>query len=274
MTRRERMQRRVENLELWAESASQKAAGRFSAADRAVDGIPFGQPILVGHHSEKRHRRALEKCQNAMRKGIELEDKARHHASVADTLTARLETNIFSDDSDAIAQLEARIAEREAACDRITTINKALRREIKAGATAANLADAEWCARLGLTAVEIAGLLRELRYGMRTGSTQLPTFPAYTTSNMRNLIRADRKRIEAIRQQTKRQADADAAGGMLITRHVDVNWCSVTFAEKPEREILNALKAAGYCWGGGRWSGYLDKLPAAVSDLETEQSAC
>src|SRR3954463_6343068 len=119
MTRRERMQARADKRETWSESASKKADGRFRAADAAVAGIPFGQPILVGHHSEQRHRRALEKCETAMRSGIELQEKARHHGAVADTLRDRLETNIFSDDTDAISELENRIAGREAERDRI-----------------------------------------------------------------------------------------------------------------------------------------------------------
>lgn len=44
-------------------------------SERAT-GIPLGQPILVGHHSEKRHRRAIEKADNAMRKSVEETEKA------------------------------------------------------------------------------------------------------------------------------------------------------------------------------------------------------
>ena len=40
--------------------------------------------------------------------------------------------------------------------------------------------------------------------------------------------------------------------------------CRVTFAEKPERAILDALRAAGYQWGGGHWSGKHDALPPEV----------
>lgn len=41
--------------------------------------IPPGQPILVGHHSERGHRRLLEKSDNAMRKSVELDEKAKYY---------------------------------------------------------------------------------------------------------------------------------------------------------------------------------------------------
>ena len=39
----------------------------------------------------------------------------------------------------------------------------------------------------------------------------------------------------------------------------------MTFAEKPERTILDALRAAGFRWGGGAWIGERAKLPEGVA---------
>jgi protein-L-isoaspartate O-methyltransferase len=39
---------------------------------RIADGIPLGQPILVGHHSERRARKDAEKIQGGMRKAVRL----------------------------------------------------------------------------------------------------------------------------------------------------------------------------------------------------------
>ena len=44
-------------------------------------------------------------------------------------------------------------------------------------------------------------------------------------------------------------------------------YCRVTFSEKPEREVLNALRGAGFRWGAGSWSGRLDAVPEAVKEL-------
>jgi Domain of unknown function (DUF3560) len=41
-----------------AEKHANIATGRHFAARERLELIPLGQPILVGHHSEKRHRKA------------------------------------------------------------------------------------------------------------------------------------------------------------------------------------------------------------------------
>lgn len=61
--------------------AKRESDARFKAAKQIGDFIPFGQPILVGHHSEKRHRRDIERIDNNMRKSIEADEKAEYYAN-------------------------------------------------------------------------------------------------------------------------------------------------------------------------------------------------
>jgi len=81
----EQAKERAERMEAHAENAEKRAAQAFDRADLREEksGIPLGQPILVGHHSEGRHRRAIERADNAMRKGIEESDKAKYFAGRA-----------------------------------------------------------------------------------------------------------------------------------------------------------------------------------------------
>ena len=55
---------------------SQKRADDAKQARKAVsaitDGIPLGQPILVGHHSEKHARKDAERIENGMRKAVKM----------------------------------------------------------------------------------------------------------------------------------------------------------------------------------------------------------
>lgn len=55
---------------------SDKRAGDAESARKAVsaiaDGIPFGQPILVGHHSEARARKDAERIENGMRRAVRM----------------------------------------------------------------------------------------------------------------------------------------------------------------------------------------------------------
>ena len=56
MTTREKMERKAARREEWAESRREAASAAFSSARETASNIPLGQPILVGHHSERRMR--------------------------------------------------------------------------------------------------------------------------------------------------------------------------------------------------------------------------
>lgn len=243
MNRRERMEARAARREQWAESAKAKAAQKFSAADAAVEGIPFGQPILVGHHSEKRHRRALERCDANMRAGFERVGMAHRHEQVAETLRGNLDRSIFSDDENAIADLEARITEREAERERIKAYNASYRKG-KPDDT----------------------LLSEEQRARYAAYYKSGPFPAYVLSNLAGKIKADRDRITSLQRDAAHRQRVEDAGGVLIVPYM-TDRVQVTFAEKPSRDILTALRAAGFFWSGGSWNGALSKLPQAVADL-------
>ena len=73
-----RAQNKAERLNGYASNAKKRSYEAYKKADlsESATGIPFGQPIIVGHHSERKHRRVLEKADNAMRKSIEESKKA------------------------------------------------------------------------------------------------------------------------------------------------------------------------------------------------------
>ena len=52
--------------------------------------------------------------------------------------------------------------------------------------------------------------------------------------------------------------------GVTVARLGD-DSCRVTFAEKPERSIIDALKAAGFFWNGGSWHGRAAELPEGIA---------
>lgn len=262
MTRRDRIARRIERREEWAESARRESDARLNAARVVADGIPLGQPILVGHHSERRHRRDLERIDSNMRVGVERGKMAERHDAVAGELQHQLNRSIYSDDSDALEQLRARIEERERECARIKELNAKIRKEYKAGLQPG------WLDRVGATGKEA----RAIESNVAHGWAKTPMFPGYVLSNLRGRINADKERLKAVERQQARQREAEgSAGGVVVKRHQQANWCVVTFAEKPAREVLDELRAAGYRWGAGSWHGYLDKLPERWRDEGQEQ---
>ena len=74
----ERAKNKAEKLNGYASNAEKRSTEAYKRADlsEGATGIPFGQPILVGHHSESRHRKTIERADNAMRKSIDESDKA------------------------------------------------------------------------------------------------------------------------------------------------------------------------------------------------------
>ncbi len=245
MTRRERLERKLELRREWAGKQEAKAESKFTQAHNQIAGIPPGQPILVGHHSERRHRRDLEKHDNAMRAGVDAEKMAAHHESKAEGLEGQLAGSIYSDDPDAIEALQAKIAANEEKRDRMKLINKLYKKGDAAGLLAIG-ADYEQLK----AACEKAGSY----WG------QAPHLP-YEMTNIGATIRKDKERIIHIQNRQARAVSAEECGGVLIE---GTDYVRVTFSEKPDREVLNALKTAGFHWSGGSWCGYRKNLPDGI----------
>lgn len=79
LTCQDRANRKAERLEGFAENAAKRSNEAWRKADLSEDatGIPFGQPILVGHHSERRHRKVIENANRNMGKCVAESDKAK-----------------------------------------------------------------------------------------------------------------------------------------------------------------------------------------------------
>lgn len=82
----ERKTARIERYEQYSENATNRSQAAFKKVDSIMSMIPLGQPILVGHHSERRHRRDLARMDNGMRKSVEESNKAEHYAYRANSL--------------------------------------------------------------------------------------------------------------------------------------------------------------------------------------------
>lgn len=128
MTYRERRLRRAERLRDWATGRRDKSRAAFAAADRIAQAIPMGQPILVGHHSEKHHRRDVARIESGMSKGIEHERMADSMASRADEIERQADAAIYSDDADAVERLTDKIATLEATRETMKTRNADFRK--------------------------------------------------------------------------------------------------------------------------------------------------
>lgn len=249
MTRRERLEARAERRRKWAESAETESARRLEAARVVADGIPLGQPILVGHHSERRHRRDLERIDSNMRRGVEAGQRANDHTSKAGGIEDALARSIYDDDPDAPDALEARAVELEAERDR----RKAINREYRRG-------DAAALAARGID-------LEKMRAKMALIPYEKVPYPPYSLSNLSARIRTARQRVGLIERRAAQTAKADAAPGGVLIEPAGEGSQRLTFPDYPGRAVVVALKAAGYWWARPCWYGKTDALPQLVRDM-------
>jgi hypothetical protein len=132
MTYRERREAKAERLCDWADGRDAKASAARASSDAISSMIPFGQPILVGHHSEGRHRRDAARIENGMRSSIEDGRKADEMRARAENIERAAAHAIYSDDEDAAERLAERIAGLEAQREKIKAANAAFRKEHRA----------------------------------------------------------------------------------------------------------------------------------------------
>ena len=103
----DKQERKIDSLKRRIKNAKFISSSAMTASDRISNMIPFGQPILVGHHSQRRHERHIEKMQNDMRKSFTEAAKAER---LEDRLkTIQTSTVISGDDPQAIAKLKRKL---------------------------------------------------------------------------------------------------------------------------------------------------------------------
>ena len=68
----DRAEERAERFEDYSDKRLTDANRAHSAVKEIADNIPFGQPILVGHHSERHARKDAQRIENGMRRAVNM----------------------------------------------------------------------------------------------------------------------------------------------------------------------------------------------------------
>ena len=253
MTRRERLENKLEKRQEWAEKAKQRSRAEWEKSEKAVEGIPLGQPILVGHHSEKRHRAAIARAQAAGTRAVAESNLAKHHQKKAAGLSDYLENTIFDDDPDAIEKIEQKIARLEKEHEFMLAVNKICRNgkfnETEKISSIVALGASEESARKIL---------------VPEYSWQSAGFESWALSNNSANIRRYKERLATLTARRERQAAAENSENGVLIQERAYGSVSVTFAEKPEHSVISALKSAGFRWCKGSGYGRKEDLPAEV----------
>lgn len=116
---------KIDRLKDRAAKARERSDSAYGRAGDATRGIEFGQPILVGHHSEGKHRAALKRRDAAMRKSIEEGDKADYYDERVKS--AERDKVIRSNDPEAISKMNKKIADAVKSQEMMKAANKVIR---------------------------------------------------------------------------------------------------------------------------------------------------
>ncbi len=221
-----------------AEKADREGDARIARANRDASAIPLGQPILVGHHSEKRDRNFRSRIHSNYTKGYELKKKAANLRGRAASIGT---AGVSSDDPDAVLKLIEKLEELEKKQQFHKAINKALRVADRTGS------DDELKA-LGLSEKTIAQLKTPDFAGNRG-------IPSYVLSNNSSNMRRIRERIEALRKAANDQTSEEVHGEIRIVDNVEDNRVQIFFPGTPSPDVRKKLKQNGFRWSptAGAW---------------------
>lgn len=219
---------RIERLEAAAERTREEAARLHQTASNMASVIPFGQPILVGHHSEKRDRNYRNNIFSKYEQSFKLQNKADELEARAEA--ARKNKAIFSDDPDAAEKLEDKLARLEQRQELMKAANKLVRKNDREGLLA-----------MGYTESSINKLFTPDFCG-RVG------YADYEIKNNNANIRRIKQRIEHLNAHKDDVTEAKEINGIRIVDNAEANRLQIFFDGKPDQKIITALKSSGFRW--------------------------
>jgi len=75
----ERAERKAERIEGYAINAEKRSSAYYEASQEGKDFLSLGEPIKIGHHSERRHRRLIERNWERLGKSIAEDERAKDY---------------------------------------------------------------------------------------------------------------------------------------------------------------------------------------------------
>lgn len=229
----ERKANRLERFQELAAKNEQESTAAYETSNRIAEHIPLGQPILIGHHSEKRHRRDVSRIHSAMDKSVQASKKAKYYEGKVESLLSN--TAISSDDPNAIDKLQAKVERLEALQELYKDINAAIRKgknEIEKLDLLVNMGVSSSRAYKYLTP-DFAG-----RIGI----------PSYMLTNNNANIRTAKARIETLLKNSTIPSSEEDFDGITLKISQEDNRVQIFFPDIPSEEIRNRLNRSGFHW--------------------------
>lgn len=202
--------------------------------------IPMGQPILVGHYSEKRDRAYRGRIDGKFRKASETESRAadlEYKAQAAASNTA-----IYAGDPDAVQAIDEKLAKMKADREMMKKCNALIRKGDRAGlleivktpAKVEELFTPDFCGRIG--------------------------FPDFELRNLgANIRRLEKRRAELVTLKATGKTER-MVGEVRVVEDPDIARIQLFYPGKPDQATRDNLKRWGFRWAPseGAWQRNLN----------------
>jgi len=238
-----RQQRKKQRLQELADKNKEESENLSKQSSDMASVIPFGQPILVGHHSEKRDRNYRDKIHAKMGKSIEASQKASYYES---RLEAMENNNaISSDDPDALQKLKNKLSDLKQTQEFMKACNKIIKNK--------KLTNVQKLVKLTEHHQWInegqALKLLEPDYCGRTG------FPGYKLTNNNANMKRIEQRIHKLSKLERMETSEITIHNIRIVTNVEDNRVQIFFPDIPNQNIRTDLKSNGFRWSPqvGAW---------------------
>jgi len=234
----DRKQAKIDRYNELSEKNQEKSNQAYKDSKDMVSCIPMGQPILVGHHSEKGHRSLLNRSWNKMGKSVELQDKSNYYKGKAEA--AENNTAISSDDPEALTKLREKLAGLEKSQQLMKDANKIIKSK-----KLNEVQKVEALTGIGYTQEQAFEVMKPNFMG-RVG------FASYSLTNNNANMKTVKKRIEILEARQGMETTETVINGIRIVSNIEDNRVQIFFEDKPSEEVRTDLKKRY----GFKWSRY------------------
>jgi hypothetical protein len=225
---------RQERYARLAEKTRLRAQERLDQAKRMADIIPFGQPIHIGHYSEKSDRRFRDRIHQNYGKGFELLKQAEHYDRKAESVNSYA---ISADDPDAQRKLQERVEQLKAAQERMKAANAAIRAHQKDGPEKQR----EALEKLGFKPDQAENLMKPDVMGT-------VGFASYSLSNNNANIRRLEERIQVLEKAKALEDRETQYVWGSVRENKEVNRIQFRFDSRQGKEVTDLMKSSGFRW--------------------------
>ncbi len=228
----ERKQMRIDRLYNAAEKAQNTSDAAWERSNELSKRFSGGQPVIVGHHSEKSARATQEKMHNAMARSVEYSEKASYLRQKAEA--AEKNTAISSDDPNCIEKLEEKLENLTARRERFKAINAAYKKN-------------KTCKGVEGISDELALKLdSEAKNNVFNNGKPIPDFEL---TNLGARIRDVKKRLESLKTIDEMPDETITYDGFCeIESNPETNRVAIHFFNQISDDLRHELDMYGFRW--------------------------